>query len=545
MHNTMIIFGLFLSILMTGCNDKASDTKKSDFVLTAWNDLGMHCINGDDFSVFAILPPSNSIHAQLKDKNGELVTSGVTLTYEAIPDKDGKINTSSIDKTNFWDYATVLYHKSPEPDVGLKESRMASKNPAPLEFDTKNQFWEAEGIPKTQYNDDGTTNYYSLVKVVAKDKAGKVLATAKTVLPVSNEMDCRRCHASTAGDAARPQAGWANNPNAEKDYKFNILRIHDEKEPTAVSNNMAALQAAGYNYNAQGLEATVNGGTAVLCAACHKSNALPGLGIGLTPSLSSVLHTKHAGVVDPNNGMKLGDSRNRTACYACHPGEETKCLRGAMGDAKINGTNSIQCQNCHGTVGAVGNKNRKDWLAEPNCQACHHDGVRETSAIDPLTNTLRHSLDTKFATNPDTPAKGLSLFRFSTGHGNLQCEACHGAPHAIYPAHEADNILSKSIQGHKGTIAECKSCHTTVPRTVNKGPHGIHSVGQSWIKDHQNAAQTNATQCKACHGQDYKGTPLSKTWTKRTFSVKGEDKNFAKGHKVSCYDCHNGPTGRL
>jgi len=63
-----------------------------NYTLLAWNDLGMHCMDGMDFSVFAILPPYNTLHAQLKDKSGRLVSSGVTLTYEAVADSTGSIN---------------------------------------------------------------------------------------------------------------------------------------------------------------------------------------------------------------------------------------------------------------------------------------------------------------------------------------------------------------------------------------------------------------------------------------------------------------------
>ena len=514
-----------------------------DYMLTAWNDLGMHCMDGNDFSVFSVLPPYNNLHAQIKDKSGDLVTSGITITYESTLGTDGQINTSSSDKTNFWDHVTDLFGATPSPDIGLTGNPMSSTTPALMIFNATHQWWEAEGIPITPYNDSGSKNYYPLVKVVAKDSTGKVIAEVKTVLPVSDEMDCKRCHASTSGNDAKPNNGWVNNANLEKDYKYNILRLHDEEHPDAISKNMTALQAAGYNYDAQGLEATAMGGTAVLCVACHKSNALPGVGIGLK-AFTNAIHSKHANVTDPFSGMKLGDSNNRSACYACHPGAQTECLRGAMGDAKDgNGNNVMQCQSCHGTVHAVGDKNREGWFDEPNCQACHHDGMQETSAIDPATNTLRHVIDTRFATNMDTPTTGISLYRFSTGHGELQCEACHGATHAIYPAHNADNLLSEGVQGHAGTIGECSACHTTVPKTVNKGPHGMHTVGQTWVKDHQDAAENNNADCKACHGQDYRGSALSKTWADRSFDVEGKTKAFPKGHQISCYDCHNGPSG--
>ena len=514
-----------------------------NYMLTAWNDLGMHCMDGNDFSVFSVLPPYNNLHAQLKDKKGDLVTSGVTITYESTMGTDGKINTSSTQKTNFWDFAPALFGTQLAPNIGLTGSPMSSYTPAQMTFNASHQWWEAEAIPMTPYNDDGSKNYYPLVKVVAKNSAGKVLAEAKTVLPVSDEMDCKRCHASNAVADAKPSKGWVNNSNPEKDYKFNILRLHDQEEPHAVSKRLVALKAKGFNYNTKGLEATALSGTPVLCVACHKSNALPGVGLGIK-AFTNAIHDKHADVVDPQTGLQLGDSTNRSACYACHPGAQTKCLRGAMGDAKDgNGNNEIQCQSCHGTMHAVADKNREGWLDEPNCQACHHDGVRNTSAIDPATNTLRHVIDTRFATNIDTPATGFSLFRFSTGHGNLQCEACHGATHAIYPAHNADNILSKGVQGHAGTISECTSCHSSVPKTATGGPHGMHSVGQSWVKKHEHVAEHNAAQCKACHGKDYRGSELSEMWKTRNLSAEGKNITLTKGHQVSCYDCHNGPGG--
>jgi len=531
-----------------GGTDAPLPNASEKYTLSAWNDLGMHCMDGNDFSVFSVLPPYNNLHAQIKDKKGDLVTSGITLTYESAMGTDGKINTKSASKTNFWDYVKSLFGATLQPNVGLTGNPMASTTPATMTFNGTHKWWEAEGIPLSPYNDDGSKNYYPVVKVVAKDSSGKVLAQAKTVLPVSDEMDCKRCHASNSANDAKPNAGWVNDANAEKDYKYNILRLHDQKEPNAIPNNITALQDKGYDYNTSGLEATARAGTPILCAACHKTNALPNVGIGFNagvkiPAFTEAIHGKHASVTDPITNMRLGDSNNRDSCYACHPGSETACLRGAMGDAKnTDGSSQMQCQSCHGNMANVGSSTREGWFDMPNCQACHHDGKRETSAV--LNNgTLRAALDTRFATQPNTPAKGVSLYRFSTGHGNLQCEACHGSTHAIYPAHKADNLLSESIQGHAGTIAECAACHDKVPNTATGGPHGMHPVGQSWVKGHENVAKNNKAQCKVCHGADYRGSVLSKTWTKRSFNTEWGQKNFSKGHAISCYDCHNGPNG--
>jgi len=83
---------------------------------------------------------------------------------------------------------------------------------------------------------------------------------------------------------------------------------------------------------------------------------------------------------------------------------------------------------------------------------------------------MRTAVDQTFATNPDTPQAGLSLYRFSRGHGGLYCSACHGSTHAEYPAgHANDNITSIQNQGHVGMMVECNTCHGSQPNTVNGG----------------------------------------------------------------------------
>lgn len=517
------------------------------YTLLAWNDLGMHCMDGSDFSVFSILPPYNDLNAQLIKKNGtsnKHVTSGVTITYTAAKSLDAKYNTTSTYdnnnnlKTNFWDYVGKLFNTTPPTNTGLSGNKVPSLTPHKLTYNATHSWWEATGLPLTPYNDDGTKNYYPMVNVTAKDASGKVLATTKVVLPISDEMDCKACHSSTSGyTATKPATGWENDPNPQKDFKWNILRLHDDKFQTAVSDNQTALKKAGYNtYNSAGLYASAKNGNPVLCATCHASNALPGTGIAGIKPLTEVIHSLHANALDPVANVTLGSATNRNACYRCHPGATTQCLRGAMGKQS-----NIQCQSCHGSMSAVGKHGRTGWLDEPNCQACHQNGKRYTTAVtNPMTGTLRSSLDTRFATNSNTPDQNISMYRFSTGHGNMQCSACHGSTHAIYPSsHKVDNLQSIIVQGYEGTIAECTACHTTTPATVTGGPHGMHTVGEEWVGRHRHYASRNLKVCASCHGSDYRGSTLSKTFSARSFG----SKTFAKGHQVSCYDCHDGPNG--
>ncbi len=518
--------------------------------LLAWNDLGMHCMDGNDYSVFSILPPYNTLVAQLLQKGEEPkhITDGVTITYEAAPSLDGKWNTTSATKTNFWDYVLDLFGVSLQDDEGLKGNYVQSRTPQPLSYDAAHKWWSAEGIPTTPKNDDGSYNMYPLVKVVAKDSSGNVLAETTTVLPVSDEMDCKKCHSSSSGYTdTEPKAGWVNMADAQKDYKYNILRLHDDKHPDAVKDHYDSLAAKGWDYNVSGLEATALGGKPVLCASCHGSNALPGTGVDNIKPLTEAIHSKHAKAKDPVTGLGLDDSMNRNACYTCHPGATTQCLRGAMGKAKnADGTNKMQCQSCHGVMSAVGSSSRRGWLDEPNCQSCHQNGMRYTEAVtDMATGSMRPVTDTRFATNADTPMPGVSLYRYSSGHGGMQCSACHGSTHAIYPSERPeDNIQSIQAQGYAGTIGECSACHTNVPLTKDGGPHGMHTIGARWLEEHGDYAEDGgAASCAVCHGSDYRGSFLSKAMTSRTFNTEYGTKTFAAGQQIGCYDCHNGPDG--
>jgi hypothetical protein len=533
----------------TGGGTGTSTGTTGSYTLLAWNDLGMHCMDGD-YSVFSILPPYNNLHAQLVSTGStKLVTSGVALTYEAMADPDNSINSVSSTKTNFWQYVKSLFGASPLPDQGLTGKYTAMKTPQPMEYNAASKMFVAEGIPITPYDDAGKKNTYPLVKVVARDGAGKVLAQARVVLPVSDEMSCASCHASNTGSIeAMPRAGWANLGHPERDYKTNILRLHDDKHlaSTAFANAANALISAGkYPSNLRsGLAPMASSGNPVLCASCHASNALPGTGVTGVKPLTEAIHGHHAMVKDAKTGVLLDSITNRSACYQCHPGSETKCLRGAMGNAvDATGKATMDCQSCHGGMSVVGRPGRVGWLDQPNCQACHHDGVREVSAVS-ATGILKKWLDTRYATNANAPATGFSLYRFSKGHGDLQCEACHGATHAEYPSsHANDNLLSLDVQGRAGTIGECTTCHKSVPNTSNGGPHGMHTVGSAWVSRHGDVAERGASACAYCHGADYRGGALSTVKTTRTFTAEGRTVKYVAGQKVGCYDCHNGPRG--
>ena len=522
----------------------------------AWNNLGMHCMD-DDFSVFAILPPYNTIQAQVvAGTNGtsHVVpgTGTLRVNYQAVVDLDGSINTTSVGKNNFWEYVTPMLGAVLAPNAGLPLTGYlpaavmpGAGNPLkPMPYETASGWFVAWGIPIIPYDDALRLNPYPMMRIVA---SGGGLASASTdiVLPVSTEMNCRLCHSSGSGIAARPSPDWEWNPLPARDYRLNILRLHDQVRfrtmPAAYSNCLAAT-----GYNTQGLYASVvKSGRPVLCALCHLSEAVPGSGQPGIPQLTTSIHGLHAAVSDPTSGMSLGTSDNRAACYRCHPGGETRCLRGAMGRAVApDGSLSMQCQDCHGNMAAVGSPARTGWFQEPTCQSCHsgdalsnsgkirYDNVYVSNAV------MRVPVNQRFATNTNTPLPGLSLFRYSKGHGGLYCSACHGSTHAEFPsAFPNDNVASMQHQGHAGQLSECSSCHGSNPTTVTGGPHGMHRL--AWTgggtTGHRDYGKSPAN-CQACHGTTYRGTVLSRSFKDQTLS----SQTFWRGRRIGCYECHNG-----
>jgi hypothetical protein len=516
-------------------------TTQTGWKLVGWNDLGMHCIDGVDYSVFSLLPPFNNVRAQLVDSSGRLVTdpSALAATYEAVADPDGSINRTSRGKTNFWQYAAALFGVSPAPDTGLAGAAMPGRGnaPQPMAFDAAQGWFHADGIPITPFDDSGRKNPYPLLRLTVRDGSGNAIAWTDIVTPVSDEMSCSSCHVPPDGST-----------DPVRDMKLEILSLHDRRQ-----GGTAAFQdaLARSGYNAAGLLATVvQDGTPILCARCHASNALPGTGLTGVPSLTQSMHSFHASTADPATGQPLGASDNRTACYSCHPGSVTRCLRGAMGSAVASdGSLAIECQSCHGSMTDVGSGSRQGWLDMPACQNCHtgtavsnNGEIRYTSAFDAAGNR-RVAADDTFATRPDVPSAGFSLYRFSHGHGGLACEACHGSTHAEYPSsHRNDNLQSLALQGHVGMLAECTACHAAVPVTINGGPHGMHPVGADWVSRHPNAAEGGASRCQGCHGTDYRGTVLSRALGDRTLDTRFGAKVFWKGFQIGCYTCHRGPS---
>lgn len=190
----------------------------------------------------------------------------------------------------------------------------------------------------------------------------------------------------------------------------------------------------------------------------------------------------------------------------------------------------------------------------------------------------------------------------SGANGILNCSTCHGGSHGIWPNKDPnanDNVTSKQLQGYDGNIAECSTCHikddfktglvatdggasglgvaqgvregnVVAPTSAGKaflaGPHGMHPVGDEyWYKHAEGAAASSGAgkhntdqnggwhndmakkpgpdgedQCAACHGDDHKGTRLSRTLVDRVLiNEKGKSIKVVKDQIIGCDLCHS------
>lgn len=354
-------------------------------VIVSWNDLGMHCMN-QTHATFSVLPPYNNLYAQVIQR-GDVGRLPAILTTGVTVEYSIPGNTYSVGKTDFWTHAPALFGVTLAPNVGLTGKGLAGT------LDRGVSTFSAHGIPVTPWSDADLVNEhpYQLALLVARDAGGAELARSTPVIPVSTELRCvdAGCHASESA----------------------IVQGHES--------------VPGYDPAAR----------PILCARCHASPALGTPGQPDAGYFSFRLHDQH---------RFMDESMTGTAeCYRCHPGVTAQCLRGAMSTR-----HGLDCQNCHGTMGAMANgieTGRIPWVQEPRCATCH------TSA---------------YAENPGT------LFRNSFGHGGVMCEGCHNSTHADWPSRvDADNANALALQGQAGTLSDCRVCHGVFP--TGAGPHGV------------------------------------------------------------------------
>ncbi len=569
---------------------------QADYRVFAFNDLGMHCYD-PDFSVFMILPPFNVVKSQVVQvgpRPNLLDDTSLGIWYQAQADPNGSITSSGAFtadgtlKTNFWHWVQPTLGLALLPDQGIPvpvdsgnyQWMPAMGNPPDniaqpfAHYKPEMGWFSAEGIPITNLDDQGNLAPFPLISVQARANNGTVLASLPTVVPNSDEMACDRCHDSdwtgsdlfSDGTADNLGITWSTAADPAIRIRENILLIHDYRNS---GNYPDDVVPAG-----ETLFGLYQAGQPKLCASCHYSPALdlppqgtvtrPRPGI---PWMSHAMHGFHANVIPQT---PLHSPYVNYPCFNCHPGEETQCLRGVMGqqESTVLPGEKTHCIDCHGNMYSVGgvNLDRYPWVDEPMCQSCHVGDVWEanakwggtlvfnrawTGSADAA--VFRTAPGSIFAENP-APAGypgryNALLYRNSRGHKQMDmaCEACHGSPHAIWPSQEAnDNLAALQLQGYDGMIIKCATCHgeNFYPRGNDAlgGPHGLHVVNsQRWANGgHDEIAEDNPDACRACHGLLGEGTVISEAAFDRRFDNIDDagTVTFSEGQPIGCYHCH-------
>lgn len=519
----------------------------------------------NDFSVSAIFPPANFLIAQVV-YTGDATSSvpklqdnsRIEIRYSAVAD-NGSINTSSVDKINFWQYANEIYNfymgskiiKEDEGFFGEHDQAQwmpgADNTPQAFAlFDSLSSTFTAPYIPITPVDDNGAKNYFPLYRIVAVDRlTQQVLAATTAPLPMAEPMQCELCHASgeiAANDFTSQRYGgliWSADPNRANNAKQNIAILHGA---------------------ATGLD--ILGKTPYLCAECHYSPIADPNGSGPVGNhqlrrntLSISIHASHGldrnGQLPEDNKEALIPENGEASCKICHGGQQPY-TRGAMHQS------GMLCQDCHGGMIAVGksplvgaNDVRAPFIDEPRCESCHTGD--EVSHLGTALVYRRAYQDNdvfaspRLAQNRRFAEQSGQLYKSSVAHGGMTCISCHGSPHAIWPVETEetyDNNIARQLQGHQGSIIECVACHRQGLRLSLGGPHGLHNINdENWVKQHGSYYKPNQpATCQACHGIDLQGGRLSKTAQPRSFTLpNGQVISYNKGQSVSCGDCHQVP----
>lgn len=395
-----------------------------DFVVFAWNDLGMHCLN-PTYDTAVILPPYNDLIVQVVQRGNppKVVTTGLTVEYRIINNtySSGKTDAYGGIFAQFWTNVLTLFGVNLPVDKGLNLVDPSIHNGLSGTMVVKTDHFEADGIPLTPVSDSGTWDPYQVAEVTVKDAGGKVVAQTQATVPTSDEINCQKCHGVDA---------------------FNdILKKHDALHMTNLVNSKP-----------------------VLCARCHGSPVLGTVGPGSSGQyLSYAIHRSH--------------STRGASCYDCHPGATTKCNRSNAHTAADG-----KCATCHGSMAdvasSIGSGSRTPWVNEPTCltTGCHA-GVSGVDTGGVLYRNAKGHGNLFCAGCHGSPHAMVPTSTASDNYQAIQyqraaktigsCGACHSSS-------RGDGI-SEFDEEHGGSSPSvkiaCHICHTSVTTDTAKWPH--------------------------------------------------------------------------
>ena len=454
----------FLNVIIaSGATPPIGSVNNSGVIVFGSNDLGMHCVC-PSFSNFMILPPFNTIRAQVIRKGGEDPqvlgsSSGIRVAYSIAENTDATLSADP----NYQDWmknAPKLGFKAypvkdanghiQSPITGAKlAGNMTAKSPG---------WWEVVGVPVYPDASSLSTakplidplggpnrNPYLTGNIKVYNSSNKLLAQTSVTVPTAFG-GCCSCHLSVATQLGYP--GTAQGSFEAMGF------LH--------STNSSGINISLIDPDGDGVPGPIR------CSQCHLDPAMgdktPPGGYKLngktlpvsTLTFSDVLHRFHA-----QDGMVLGqyDVNIAKDCYQCHPGNGINCYRDHHTNESMNGATKLWCTDCHGDLNQriAQNQMAQPWSVAtlPKCSTCH--------------------TGTTIGENPTLGVFGGTFLNSMTHGGPLLCSTCHGSPHALNPSTLAhDNMQNAALQGGNAMpIGKCTVCHTDKSSTYGMPPHSV------------------------------------------------------------------------
>ena len=150
---------------------------------------------------------------------------------------------------------------------------------------------------------------------------------------------------------------------------------------------------------------------------------------------------------------------------------------------------------------------RDHWLSagEPHCADCHAAPyVEQSGNINPFP--------------PFNYPRKASLMRYSRGHQDLGCQACHESIHGLYPVSAAIDTTSyaqAAALNHDGSHGplKCGACHQVggngLPTWLDTAAGNVYGItdfdsGVTWAHTYTDEADVRESTCQNCHG-DFAG----------------------------------------
>ena len=404
----------------------------SSYIVVAWNDLGMHCLN-PTYDTAVILPPYNTVWAQVIKRGTppQVVTSGVTVSYRILNNTTSqKSQAGKFDFTQFWANSLKLFGIIPALDKGLNLEPGGPSNGLSGTMVAKGDHFQVNGIPVVPYEDGSTVrNPYQVAEITVKDASGAVVAQTRATVPTSEEINCGKCHlGATVTDV------------------FNdVLTKHDLWQATTPR---------------------LMNSKPVLCASCHGSPALGTTGPGSSGKyLSEAIHGFHAG---PNVRVK-------PTCYDCHPGASTKCNRSTK-HTSADGN----CVTCHGDLATVASTiasgARIPWVSEPKCSStnCHSGTIPQ---VDTGATLYRNAIGHGGVYCAGCHGSPHAMVPSNVASDNYQALQYQGKAYVLGDCRVCHSTSggggSNFAKEHTGKNSACNICHTGFLNAANTAnyPH--------------------------------------------------------------------------